>query len=57
MASKCDNCGVEYWESLTDCPYCGIPNQRHPQFVKTIQKGGAYERVMEYKNRSYETTK
>ncbi len=25
MVSKCKNCGVEYWESLSECPYCGFP--------------------------------
>ncbi|MGD0817429.1 MAG: hypothetical protein ABR986_03410 [Methanomassiliicoccales archaeon] len=54
MVTKCKNCGVEYWDSLADCPYCGIPNLNHPQFVMSVQKEGAYERVMKHKNRSHE---
>jgi rRNA maturation endonuclease Nob1 len=51
MVNKCNNCGVEYWESLAECPYCGIPNLRHPQFLNSVKNGNAYERMMEHKNK------
>lgn len=54
MVSKCKNCGLGYWESLAECPYCGIPNLRHPEFEKTVYNENAYERVMEYKRRRYD---
>jgi hypothetical protein len=55
MVSKCKNCGVEYWESLSECPYCGIPNLRHADFERTVHNENAYERVMEHKKRNYDT--
>jgi hypothetical protein len=57
MVSKCNNCGVEYWESLAECPFCGIPNLKHPRFLMTVQKENAYERVMKHKNQEYEMSK
>ncbi len=51
MVCKCNNCGIQYVESLTECPYCGVPNLRHLQFVNSVQKLGAFERMMEYKER------
>ena len=57
MVSKCNNCGVEYWESLAECPYCGVPNLKHPQFVKSVHNESAYERVMKHKNQDYDMRK
>jgi hypothetical protein len=54
MVSKCKNCGVEYWESLAECPYCGVPNLRHPQFELSVYNEKAYERVMKHKNKKYD---
>ena len=51
MVCKCNNCGIQYVESQADCPYCGVPNLRHLQFLNSVQPLGAYERVMEHKER------
>ena len=53
MVLKCNNCGIEYVDSLPDCPYCGIPNLRHSHFVNSIQKENAYERVMIHKDKYF----
>jgi hypothetical protein len=57
MVLKCNNCGIEYVDSLPDCPYCGIPNLRHSHFVNSIQKENAYERVMKHKDKYFELPK
>ena len=54
MVNKCHNCGIEYWESMQHCPYCEIPNLKHPLFVQMVQNGNAYQRVMAHKGRGLE---
>jgi uncharacterized OB-fold protein len=51
MAYKCRNCGIQYVETLMDCPYCGVPNLRKLQLINSAQKIGAYDWVMEHKER------